>query len=128
MLRAGNAGSNTAADHIAVLDAALAQIPDEYRHGYPILVRLAGAGASKALPAHIGGLRAQGVHAEFTVGWALTEREHTAIAALPETAWTTAIDVDGDPREAAAAAELTGLLPAVMFSDYPARDTGHRRP
>lgn len=27
-LRRGNAGSNTAADHITVLDAALAQIPD----------------------------------------------------------------------------------------------------
>ena len=35
ILRPGNAGSNTAADHIALLDAALAQIPDEYRHGYP---------------------------------------------------------------------------------------------
>jgi hypothetical protein len=43
MLRPGNAGSNTAADHIAVLDAALAQLPDEYRHGYPILLRSDGA-------------------------------------------------------------------------------------
>jgi hypothetical protein len=39
MLRPGNAGSNTAADLIAVLDQALAQIPDEFRHGYPLLVR-----------------------------------------------------------------------------------------
>jgi hypothetical protein len=30
------------------------------------------------------------------------------------------MDVDGDPREAAAVAELTGLLPAAMFRDYPA--------
>jgi hypothetical protein len=103
-----------------VLDVALAQIPDEFRHGYPVLVRLGGDGASKALPSHIRDLREQGVHAEFTVGWALTEREHTAIAALPEAAWTTAIDVDGDPREAAAVAEWTRLLPAVMFGDYPA--------
>jgi hypothetical protein len=42
-LRSGNAGSNTAADHIAVLDAALAQVPDAYRHGHPILVRADGA-------------------------------------------------------------------------------------
>ncbi len=48
MLRPGNAGSNTAADHIALLDQALAQIPDEQRHGYPILIRADGAGASKA--------------------------------------------------------------------------------
>jgi hypothetical protein len=37
---------------IAVLDAALAQVPDEFRRGYPVLVRLEGAGASKALLAH----------------------------------------------------------------------------
>ena len=34
-LRCGNAGSNTAADHITVLDAVLAQIPDAHRHGSP---------------------------------------------------------------------------------------------
>jgi hypothetical protein len=32
VLRRGNAGSNTAADHISVLDAALAQLPDAHRH------------------------------------------------------------------------------------------------
>jgi DDE family transposase len=119
MLRPGNAGSNTAADLIAVLDHALAQIPDEFRHGYPVLVRLDGAGASKSLLAHIRSLSEHDVRAEFSVGWAVSEREHTAIAALPETAWTPAIDVDGDPREHAAVAELTGLLPVTMFADYP---------
>jgi hypothetical protein len=120
LLRPGNAGSNTAADLIAVLDAALAQIPDEFRHGYPMLVRLDGAGASKALLAHIRSLHEHGVHAEFSVGWAVTEREHAAIATLPAKAWTPAIDIAGDPRESAAVAELTGLLPAPMFGDYPA--------
>src|SRR5262249_17410654 len=119
LLRPGNAGANTAGDLIGVLDQALAQIPDEYRHGYPMLVRLDGAGASKALLAHIRGLRETGVHPEFSVGWAVTEREHTAIATLPAKAWSPAIDVDGDPREHAAVAELTGLLPASMFTDYP---------
>jgi hypothetical protein len=119
MLRPGNAGSNTAADLITVLDQALAQIPDEYRHGYPILARSDGAGASKALLAHIRALRETGVDIEFTVGWAVTEREHTAIAKLPAKAWTPAIDVVGDPREHAAIAELTGLLPAGMFTGYP---------
>ena len=119
MLRAGNAGSNTAADHIAVLDAALVQLPDEYRHGYPVLVRSDGAGASKAFLAHIRSLREQGMHAQFSVGWALTEREHTAIATVPEQAWTAVIDADGDPREGAQVAELTGLLPIEMFADYP---------
>lgn len=36
---AGNAGANTAADHITVIDAALAQIPDAHRRGTPILIR-----------------------------------------------------------------------------------------
>ena len=43
MLRPGNAGSNTAADHIAVLDAALSQLPDAHR-AKRILVRTDGAG------------------------------------------------------------------------------------
>lgn len=119
MLRPGNAGSNTAADHIAVIDAALAQIPDEQRHGYPILFRFDGAGASKALLTHLRSLRNSSVDSEFSVGWAVTAREHAAVAALPKRAWTPAIDIDGDPRESAAVAELTGLLPAGMFADYP---------
>lgn len=120
MLRPGNAGSNTAADHIKVIDAALAQVPAEHRHGYPILFRFDGAGASKALLAHLRELREQHVDAEFSVGWALGAREHTAIAALPETAWSAAIDVEGDPRESAAVTELTGMLPAGALRDYPA--------
>ena len=119
MLRPGNAGSNTAADHIAVIDAALAQIPDEYRHGYPVLFRFDGAGASKALLAYLRGLREQGVASEFSVGWALTGREHAALAALPETAWTAAVDGDGDPREGAAVAELTNMFAAEALGDYP---------
>ena len=60
LLRAGNAGSNTAADHIAVLDAALAQIPDAHRHGTPILVRADTAGCTRAFLAHIRSLREHG--------------------------------------------------------------------
>jgi Transposase DDE domain group 1 len=117
MLRPGNAGSNTATDHIDVLDAALRQLPDEYRHGYPILVRCDGAGASKALLAHIRAQRETGVHTEFTVGWSVTDREHAAIVALPERAWTPAIDADADPRDGAQVAELTGLFPPAVFAD-----------
>jgi hypothetical protein len=52
ILRPGNAGSNTASDHIAVLDLALAQLPDAHRCK-PILVRVDGAGFSHALIAHL---------------------------------------------------------------------------
>ena len=47
MLRPGNAGSNTAADHIAVVQAALAQLPDyrgRRRGSKKTLVRTDGAG------------------------------------------------------------------------------------
>jgi hypothetical protein len=49
LLRAGNAGSNTAADHIAVARAALAQLPAHRpgtRPGRRVLIRTDGAGAS----------------------------------------------------------------------------------
>jgi hypothetical protein len=45
MLRPGNAGSNTAADHIAVVCAALRQLPGT-RRGKQLLVRADGAGAT----------------------------------------------------------------------------------
>ncbi|MBT2381534.1 transposase [Streptomyces sp. ISL-111] len=46
-LRPGNAGANTASDHITVLDQALAQIPDVHRHGTDILVRTDSAGSAR---------------------------------------------------------------------------------
>ncbi len=49
LLRPGNAGSNTAADHVAVLDRALEQIPAEYVESLEILVRADSAGATHGL-------------------------------------------------------------------------------
>ncbi|MFE4823743.1 transposase [Streptomyces sp. NPDC056704] len=56
-LRPGNSGANTAADHIAVLDDALAQIPDTHRYRTQILVRADSAGSAKAFLTHIRTLR-----------------------------------------------------------------------
>ena len=61
MLRPGSAGSNTAADHIAVLDAALVLIPDEHRYGVDLLIRADTAGCSRAFLAHIRSLRELGM-------------------------------------------------------------------
>src|SRR3954466_6286559 len=49
LLRPGNAGANTAADHQAVLDLALAQIPAEHLESIEILVRADTAGATPGL-------------------------------------------------------------------------------
>lgn len=64
----GNAGSNTAADHITETDLALAQIPDQYRHGVPILVSADGAGATREWLTHLRAQRDTGAELEFSVG------------------------------------------------------------
>jgi hypothetical protein len=122
MLRPGNAGANTAADHIEVTDLALAQIPDEHRYGSPILVRADGAGCSKAWLAHLRGLREDGgLDVSFSVGFTMTEQVQQAILDLPEVAWTPAVEADGEDREGADVAELTGLLPDLTAAGWPDR-------
>jgi hypothetical protein len=119
VLRAGNAGSNTAADHITVTDLGLAQIPDEVRHGTPILIRADGAGASRAWLTHLRGLRGRSLDVEFSVGFTMTEAVQAAILALPARAWTPAINADGTVRSGADVAELTGLLPDLTAAGWP---------
>lgn len=119
VLRRGNAGANTAADHIVVLDQALAQVPDQHRHGRTVLVRADTAGCTKAFLTHIRDQRDRAVSCEFSVGWAITDRERTAIAAIPKKVWTDAVDTDGGHRDGAGLAELTGLLPAATLEGYP---------
>jgi DDE family transposase len=118
-LRKGNAGSNTAADHITVLDAALAQLPDQHRHGTPILVRADGAGCTREFLNHLRSLRGTAVSCGFSVGWAITERERVAIAAIPKKVWADAVDADGGHRDGAGLAEITGVLPARALAGYP---------
>lgn len=118
-LRRGNAGSNTAADHITVLDAALAQLPDVHRHGTPILVRADTAGCTREFLAHLRSRRDEAVNCEFSVGWAITDKERAAITAIPKTVWADAIDADGGHRDGAGLAEITGVLPARSLAGYP---------
>ncbi|SDH54044.1 Transposase DDE domain group 1 [Pseudonocardia oroxyli] len=120
MLRRGNAGANTAADHITVLDQALAQIPDQHRHGRKVLVRADTAGYTKAILTHVRDQRDRAVRCEFSVGWAITERERAAIAAVPRKVWADAADADGGHRDGAGLAELTGLLPTASLDGHPA--------
>lgn len=126
-LRRGNAGSNTAADHITVLDAALAQLPDHHRHGTPMLVRADTAGCTREFLAHLRRLRDEAVSCEFSVGWAVKDKERVAITAIPKTVWADAIDVDGEYRDGAGLAEITGVLPA-RAGRLPDRDPDHRAP
>jgi hypothetical protein len=100
VLRPGNAGANTASDHIAVLELALAQLP-EGAAGPGTLVRCDSAGATHAF---LDAVAAKGL--AFSVGCDLSERLRAAILALPESAWSPALDAGGDLREGAWVAEL----------------------
>ena len=107
--RPGNATSNDAADNIALLDRAVERLPGRYRRR--MLIRLDGAGFSHELLEHIAaGGQVKGRNWEFSAGWSCTDREIDAIAALPDDAWTAAIEQDGEPVDNAYVAELTGLL------------------
>jgi DDE family transposase len=108
LLRPGNAGSNTTADYVTVLDRALEQIPDAHRHGAPILIRSDSAGCTQGLLAHIRGLRRHGVDARFSVGVAITEPSRQAIIATRD--WIPALDTNGQPRTGAEVCEITGLV------------------
>jgi hypothetical protein len=110
VLRPGNAGSNTAADHVQVLDAALAQLPDEVRdreceQPVEILARSDSAGATHAFAA---ALRQRKVR--FSLGYYVDERVGEAALRLPKRRWRRALDADGSPRKGAWVAELTGRI------------------
>ncbi|GAB4084015.1 IS1380-like element ISMsm3 family transposase [Myceligenerans cantabricum] len=97
--RPGNAGSNTATDHVAVLDEVLAQVPDEGRHS-KLLVRIDGAGASHDTIRHLERLGTTRRRVAWTIGWTITSVEETAIKALPERAWAPYLHQDGTIAEA----------------------------
>jgi hypothetical protein len=107
LLRPGNAGSNTVADHLTVLTQAIAQIPAAYRA--KILIRIDGAGATHDLIEHISGLNTRRRTVRFTVGFAITDVEESAIKILPERAWQTAWRQNGSLHQGYEVAELTGL-------------------
>jgi Transposase DDE domain group 1 len=108
MLRPGSATANNAADHIAVLDAALAQLPEGERA--QVLVRADTGGGVKQLLHHISDL---GLH--YSVGFYALPPVIEALGNLPRQAWRAAIDADGMAREGAQVAELTAYLPDTLI-------------
>jgi len=107
LLRPGNAGSNTAADHITVLQDAFAQLPGvpDHRPGKRVLVRVDGAGHSHRLLDWLTGQRVQ-----YSIGFTLPGDAGPLIEKIPQEVWQPAYDADGEPRDGAWVAELTGLL------------------
>jgi hypothetical protein len=108
LLRRGNAGSNTVADHITVLRQALTQLPGGRRPGKNVLVRVDGAGGTHELIAWLTRRRLS-----YSVGFSLPgdlASIQAKLAAIPDDAWTPAYDADGQVRPGAWVAEMTGLF------------------
>ena len=120
LLRKGNAGSNTAADHISVLEQALASLPARWRPtpdadgGPAVVVRCDSAGATHKFAA---ACREHGVG--FSFGFPVDARVRDAVDTLNlAQGWYPAIDASGDIRDGAWVAEATTL---VNLSTWPAR-------
>jgi len=113
LLRAGNAGSNTVADHRTVLDRALEQIPAKHIEDLQILVRADTAGATHGLTDYC-----REHNMRFSVGYELTEQVRSAILQIPEDAWVSALDQDGSERKNGQVCEITDR---VDLSSWPER-------
>lgn len=117
MLRPGNAGANTIADHVAVLDQAVGQLPEEIAVGHrpgdeaglvrrAVQVRTDSAGCTDFV------WRCR----ERNIGFAVVARSnanvHAAISrvAYNDEAWRPALRQDGTERPGAAVTELTDHL------------------
>jgi hypothetical protein len=105
LLRPGNAGSNTAADHIAVIQDALAQVPASLIEAIEILVRSDSAGATHEVMDFCREHRLR-----YSAGYELTDAVRDAILKIPENAWVCALATDGSERENGQVAEITDLL------------------
>jgi len=108
MLRKGNAGSNTAVDHIQVTKDALRQLPFHRRGGRlgrKVLIRADGGGGTHEF---LRWLSSQGL--SYSIGFGLSEDMAAKIDQLPDAAWTPAYDADRKVRDGAWVAELTGML------------------
>jgi hypothetical protein len=123
-LRPGNAGTTTVADHLAVLDAAVAQLPAEIAAGHrpgddasavrrQLRVRTDSAGCSRGF---VWGCRERNIG--FAVVARTNDQVHAAISKVlaDDQRWSPALHQDGEEREGAAVAELTDL---VDLSDWP---------
>jgi hypothetical protein len=112
LLRAGNAGSNTAADHIEATRLALAQLPARLRRR--VLIRTDSGGGTRDFLAW---LARPGRRLAYSVGFTITDAIQGAILQIPARAWTPAYDAEGQTRPGAWIAELTGMLD---LSSWPA--------
>jgi hypothetical protein len=118
LLRPGNATANAVADHIAVLDGAISQLPENLVCGHrvgddqslverQVIVRTDSAGCTKGF---LGACDSRNVG--FFVTARANSQVHSAIFDVEglEEVWVEAICQNGEPREGAEVCELTSLV------------------
>jgi hypothetical protein len=105
LLRAGNAGSNTAAEHIEAARLGLAQLPRRRRRR--VLIRADSGGGTQDFLAWV---TAPGRRLAYSVGFTITDDVQQAILTLPDRVWEPAYDAGGQVRPGAWVAEITGML------------------
>ena len=118
-MRPGNKGANSAADHITILDQALAQLPDEFYTedgvlvGEKILVRTDSAGASREFLHHLESLGLQ-----FSTSYALPVINERFIGWINDKKyWEPATDQHGNLRDDAWVIDASQVL---KLKNYPA--------
>jgi hypothetical protein len=111
LLRRGNAGPNTAADHVTVLNQALAGLPEHVRPrpGDPaspsVLARSDSAGAT-----HVFATACVDKGLDFSFGFAMDFRVQAIVDAIPDHCWMPALESDGGLRDGAWVAEATDCV------------------
>ncbi|MGC3023497.1 transposase, partial [Brevibacterium sp. FAM 24630] len=107
LLRPGNAGSNTAADHITLVKEVLAGLPGgKPRPGKSVLIRTDTAGGTHAFLNFLTKRRLS-----YSIGFMLPTTMPDLYRQLTKLkAWEPAYDTDGCPRKGADVAELTSVL------------------
>lgn len=118
-LRAGNQGANSAADHIRVLDKALAQLPDSMRdehgklHAERILIRTDSAGASREFLNHLHSLGLQ-----FSTSYTLPVPNERFVHWINDKdLWERVIEQDGYERHDAWVIDATKVIPLARFPE-----------
>ena len=118
LLRPGNAGANTVADHITVLDGAVGQLPEAIAQGHhvgegadlvqrAVIVRADSAGCTEGF---LSACRAR------NVGFFVSARSNAQVTAAifdaigVEGVWLPSLSQDGEEREESAVCELTSLI------------------
>jgi DDE family transposase len=105
LLRPGNAAAGSAADHVELLDAALAQLPVDPTET-EVIVRTDSAGCSHGF---LDACSDRGVR--FVVGHRLSAELAATVLDIPKNRWVSTISADGtDERELGQTAEITDLV------------------